>query len=133
VLHESDLRARRVALNVSGAALLLAIAKAAVGFAAGSIALLSSALDSAGDAIASFANFLFLTVAAKPPDADHQFGHGKAEHLAALLQGVIILTGGVLLGVNAIDRIRHPRPVESSFVAIATMLASIAPTILVTA
>jgi divalent metal cation (Fe/Co/Zn/Cd) transporter len=57
VLHESDLRARRVALNVSGAALLLAIAKAAVGFAAGSIALLSSALDSAGDAIASFANF----------------------------------------------------------------------------
>jgi cation diffusion facilitator family transporter len=132
VLHESDLRARRVALNVSGAALLLAIAKAAVGFAAGSIALLSSALDSAGDAIASFANFLFLTVAAKPPDEDHQFGHGKAEHLAALLQGVIILTGGVLLGIKAIDRIRHPVPVESSFVAIATMLASIAATIFVT-
>lgn len=133
MLHESDLRARRVALNVSGAALLLAIAKALVGFAAGSIALLSSALDSAGDAIASFANFLFLTVAAKPPDEDHQFGHGKAEHLAALLQGVIILTGGVLLGIKAIDRIRHPRPVESSFVAIATMIASIAATILVTA
>lgn len=132
MLHESDLRARRVALNVSGAALLLAIAKAAVGFAAGSIALLSSALDSAGDAIASFANFLFLTVAAKPPDEDHQFGHGKAEHLAALLQGVIILTGGVLLAIKAIDRIRHPRPVESSFVAIATMIASIAATIFVT-
>jgi len=133
VLHESDLRARRVALNVSGAAVLLAIAKAAVGFAAGSIALLSSALDSAGDAIASFANFLFLTVAAKPPDEDHQFGHGKAEHLAALLQGVIILTGGVLLGIKAIDRIRHPVPVESSFAAIATMIASIAATIVVTA
>lgn len=132
MLHESDLRARRVALNVSGAAVSLAIAKAAVGFAAGSIALLSSALDSAGDAIASFANFLFLTVAAKPPDEDHQFGHGKAEHLAALLQGVIILTGGVLLGIKAIDRIRHPRPVESSFVAIATMIASIAATIFVT-
>lgn len=133
MLHESDLRARRVALNVSGAAVLLAIAKAAVGFAAGSIALLSSALDSAGDAIASFANFLFLTVAAKPPDEDHQFGHGKAEHLAALLQGVIILTGGVLLGIKAIDRIRHPVPVESSFAAIATMIASIAATIVVTA
>jgi cation diffusion facilitator family transporter len=133
VLHESDLRARRVALNVAGAAVLLAIAKAAVGFAAGSIALLSSALDSAGDAIASFANFLFLTVAAKPPDEDHQFGHGKAEHLAALLQGVILLTGGVLLGIKAIDRIRHPRPVESSFVAIATMIASIVATIFVTA
>jgi len=44
-MHEADLRARRVALNVSGAALLLAIAKGAAGFAAGSIALLSSALD----------------------------------------------------------------------------------------
>ena len=53
VLHESDRRARRVALNVSGAALLLAAAKAAVGFAAGSIAVLSSALDSAGDVLAS--------------------------------------------------------------------------------
>ena len=133
MLHESDRRARRVALNVSGAALLLAAAKAAVGFAAGSIAVLSSALDSAGDVLASFANFLFLTVAAKPPDEEHQFGHGKAEHLAALLQGVIILSGGILLGVKALDRIRKPRPVESSFVAIATMLASIAATILVTA
>ena len=130
--HESDLRARRVALNVSGAALLLALGKAAVGFTTGSIAVLSSALDSAGDVLASFANFLFLTVAAKPPDADHQFGHGKFEHLAALLQGVIILAGGILLGVEAIDRIRHPRPVESSFVAIATMLASIVITVFVT-
>jgi ferrous-iron efflux pump FieF len=132
VLHEPASRARRVALNVSGAALLLALAKAAVGFATGSIAVLSSALDSAGDMLASFANFLFLTVAAKPPDEDHQFGHGKAEHLAALLQGVILLAGGVLLGVKAIERIRHPRPIESSFAAIGTMIASIVATIVVT-
>lgn len=124
--------ARRVALNVSGAALLLAAAKAAVGFSAGSIAVLSSALDSAGDALASFANFIFLTVASKPPDEEHQFGHGKAEHLAAMLQGAIILAGGVLLGVKALERIRHPVPIESSVVAIATMLASIAATIGVT-
>jgi ferrous-iron efflux pump FieF len=131
--HRPEDRARRVALNVSGAALLLAAAKAGTGWAAGSIAVMSSALDSAGDALASFTNFLFLTVAAKPPDEDHQFGHGKAEHLAALLQGVILLSGGVLLGIKAIERIRHPQPIESSFVAIATMLASIAATIAITA
>ena len=56
---------RRVALNVSSFALLLAAAKAAAGFATGSIALLSSALDSGGDMLASFANFIFLTIAAK--------------------------------------------------------------------
>lgn len=126
-------KARRVALNVSGFALLLALAKGAVGFAAGSIALLSSALDSAGDMLASFANFVFLTIAAKPPDEEHHFGHGKAEHLAALLQGAIILTGGIFLGIRAFERIRKPVPVESSMLGIAAMVASIAATIAITA
>jgi ferrous-iron efflux pump FieF len=123
---------RRVALNVSGAALLLAAAKAAVGLAAGSIALLSSALDSAGDMLASFANFVFLTLAAKPPDEDHQFGHGKAEHLAALLQGVILLTGAVFLGYHAAERIRKPVAIESNVVAIVTMVLSIVATTAIT-
>ena len=130
--QEGEARARRVALNVSGAALLLAAAKAGTGWAAGSIAVLSSALDSGGDMLASFANFIFLTIAAKPADEDHQFGHGKAEHLAALLQGAILLTGGVLLAIRAIERIRNPRPVEGSAVAIATMIASIIATFFIT-
>lgn len=123
---------RRVALNVAGAAVLLAAGKAAVGFLAGSIALLSSALDSAGDALASFANFLFLTVAAKPPDEDHPFGHGKAEHLAALLQGAILLAGAATLGYRAAQRIRTPEPVAIDAVAIVTMIASFAVTLLIT-
>jgi cation diffusion facilitator family transporter len=122
-------RARRVALNVSGAALLLALAKTGAGLAAGSIALLSSALDSAGDMLASFANFVFLTIAAKPPDEEHQFGHGKAEHLATLMQGVVLMAGAVAIGIRAVDRIRHPQPMEASFVAIAAMYGSIAVTI----
>ena len=124
--------ARRVALNVSGAALLLAAAKAAVGIASGSVAVLSSALDSFGDMLASFANFVFLKIAAKPADEDHHFGHGKAEHLAALLQGAILLTGGILLGIRAIERIRMPQPVDSSIVTIATMIASIGATTAIT-
>lgn len=130
---EQEQRARQVALRVAGSALLLAVAKAVVGFAAGSIAVLSSALDSAGDVLASFANFLFLSVAAKPPDASHHFGHGKAEHLASMLQGVILLGGGVMLLIKAVDRVRNPRPVESSWVAVATMLASIVATLVITA
>lgn len=123
---------RKVALNVAGAALLLAAGKATVGFLTGSIALLSSALDSAGDALASFANFLFLTVASRPPDEDHPFGHGKAEHLAALLQGVILLAGAVTLGYRAAERIRRPAPVQADAVAIATMIASLIATIAIT-
>jgi ferrous-iron efflux pump FieF len=125
--------ARSVALNVTGAALLLAAAKAVVGLAAGSIAVLSSALDSLGDVLASFANFVFLTIAAKPPDEGHPFGHGKAENLAAMLQGAILLTGAVVLGVKAAERIREPRPIEASAVAIGMMIASIAATVAITA
>jgi len=126
-------KARRVALNVSAAALTLALAKALVGLAAGSIAVLSSALDSAGDMLASFANFVFLTIAAKPPDEDHPFGHGKAEHLAALMQGVILLAGALMLGAKAAERIRDPRPIEASAVAIIMMALSIVATVAITA
>lgn len=129
----TDTRPRRTALNVAVAALLLAAAKAVAGVLSGSIAVLSSALDSAGDALASFANFIFLNIASKPPDDDHPFGHGKAEHLAALLQGVILLAGSVLLGLRAVDRIRHPAPIESGLAAVATMVASIVATIAITA
>jgi divalent metal cation (Fe/Co/Zn/Cd) transporter len=38
--------------------------------------------------LASFVNFIFLTIAAKPPDREHHFGHGKAEHLASLIRSV---------------------------------------------
>jgi ferrous-iron efflux pump FieF len=122
----------RVALNVSMAALVLALAKAGVGWAAGSIAILSSALDSAGDMLASLANFFFLTIAARPADEDHPFGHGKAEHLATLLQGAILLAGAIILGVGAVDRIRHPRVIESSLAALLTMIVSIIATIAIT-
>ncbi len=122
-------RATRVALNVSIAALVLALAKAGVGWATGSIAILSSALDSSGDMLASLANFFFLTIAAKPADEDHHFGHGKAEHLATLLQGAILLVAAITLGFGAVDRIRNPRPIESNAIAVITMIVSILATI----
>lgn len=124
--------ARRVALHVSAAALLLAGVKAAVGFATGSIAVLSSALDSAADTLASFANFVFITIAQRPADEDHPFGHGKAEHLAVLLQGAILLAGAVALALRAVERIREPRPVEGNLVSIVTMIGSMAATIAIT-
>ena len=127
-----DRRARRAALNVSASVLLLAVAKAVIGFATGSVAVLASALDSAGDVLSSFANYVFLTIAEKPPDDGHHFGHGKAEHLATMLQGLILLGGGVTLGLHAVERIITPQPVVASVAAIATMLVSIGATLVIT-
>jgi len=129
--HEPESRARRAALNVSGMSLLLAVAKTVVGLAAGSIAVLSSALDSAGDMLASFANFVFLAIAAKPPDEGHHFGHGKAEHLATMLQGVVLMGGAAAIGIRAIERIRTPQPIEAGLVPILTMIGSTIVTVFI--
>jgi len=126
------MKTNRVALNVAGMALLLAAAKATVGVATHSITLFSSALDSAGDALASFTNYVLLTVAAKPADEGHPFGHGKAEHLAVLAQGAILAAGAIALAWRAVERIRHPRPVDAGAAAIGMMVASIAVTIAIT-
>jgi ferrous-iron efflux pump FieF len=126
------MNSRAVALRVSAAAVALASAKGAVGLATGSIAILSSALDSAGDALASFGNYLFLVVASKPADDGHPFGHGKAEHLAALLQGLILLAGGVLLGWRAIVRIGRPQPIDAGTIGLITMVLSLAATFAIT-
>jgi cation diffusion facilitator family transporter len=114
-----------VALRVTAAAATLALFKAVVGVLTGSLALLSSALDSIGDALASGVNFVFLTIAAKPPDSDHPFGHGKAENLAALFEGVVMLTGSIILIVEAVRHIVDPKPVHISAAAIVVMIISI--------
>ena len=123
---------RHVALRVSLAALALAAVKAAIGFASGSVAVLASALDSAGDVLASFANFVFLRIAEKPPDEGHHFGHCKAEYLATMLQGAILLSGGITLGIRAFERIVNPKPIHAGLVAILTMIASIIATLVIT-
>lgn len=116
--------ARGVAFRVAATAGVLALAKIIIGVLSGSLSVLSSALDSAGDTLASFVNFLFIRIAEKPPDDDHPFGHGKAEHLASLFQGVLLLSGSGYLGVKAVERLHEPKPVEASVVAIGTMAVS---------
>lgn len=116
--------ARRVAIRVAIAAAVLAVLKIIIGFLSGSLAVLSSALDSAGDTVASFINFVFLRIAAKPADEGHPFGHGKAEYLATLFQGVVLLSGAGYLVYRAIHSFSHPEKIEVSLIAIGTMALS---------
>lgn len=78
-------------------ALILIITKVAAWWLSGSSSLLGSLADSGMDAIASCVNFLAVRYALKPADSDHKFGHGKAEALAALAQGLLIALSSLLL------------------------------------
>lgn len=95
----------------------------------GSLALLSTLIDSMLDAAASLLNLYAVRVALEPADSDHRFGHGKAEPLAGLAQAVFIGASALFLLVEAGSRFVDPVPVERTGVGIAVMVMSIVLTL----
>ena len=77
---------RRTALVSIGAAAALVALKLGTGLASGSLGLVSEALHSGTDLVAALLTFFAIGVAGRPADRGHQYGHGKAEHLAALAE-----------------------------------------------
>ena len=87
-------------------------AKFAAWLGTGSVALLSSLVDSLVDAAASLVTFFAVRHAAVPADREHRFGHGKAEPLAALGQSAFLVGSAMLLMAEAVRRLISPAPVE---------------------
>lgn len=103
----------------------LCLAKLAAFALSGSSGVLGSAVDSLLDLVASLVVLWAVTAAARPADADHPFGHGKAESLASLLQSVLILVSGLGLAYHAIDRaLDDEHTLGSSTVGIVVMIGS---------
>jgi cation diffusion facilitator family transporter len=102
----SAIKQRVAAISVAASASMAAV-KFAVGIAIGSIALISEALHSSVDLIATVITWIVVRISDKPADAEHHYGHGKLESLSAL--GVIallyILAGGIV--VEAYSRLRE--------------------------
>jgi cation diffusion facilitator family transporter len=108
--------ARRTALVSLVAALVLVVVKAAVGFASGSLGVLAEAVHSGIDAVAAVLTLYAVGVAERPADREHPYGHGKAQHLAALGEAVFLLGAAAAIAVEAVLRLRSgsspvdPRP-----------------------
>ena len=96
---------RRTALvSVLAAATLVGI-KLATGLATGSLGLISEALHSGIDLVAALLTFFAVGVAIRPADAGHQYGHGKAEHLAALAEASILALASFVIVAFALLRL----------------------------
>lgn len=91
----------------------------------GSISILSDALESLVNlAAAGFALYV-LTIAAQPADAEHPFGHDKAEYFAAAAEGLLIILAAVGIAAAAWGRLQSPAPLtQMSFGLLITVLAS---------
>lgn len=111
------------------AALVLIGAKLAAWIGTGSVALLSSLIDSLVDLAASLLNLFAVRHAMVPADREHRFGHGKAEPLAALGQSAFLCGSALLLMAEAIRRLVSPAPIEHVPAGIGVMVFSIVLTV----
>ncbi len=94
------------------AATALMTLKLITGLASGSLGLLSEAVHSGADLVAALLTFFAIGVAVRPADRSHAYGHGKAEHLAALAEGAIVALVAVVIGFRAIERLTGSRTAE---------------------
>jgi cation diffusion facilitator family transporter len=96
---------RRTALVSVGAAALLIAIKLASGLGSGSLGLVAEALHSGTDLVAATLTFFAVGVAVRPADPGHQYGHGKAEHLAALAEAAFLALVSVGVAALAVARL----------------------------
>lgn len=92
----------------------------------GSVGLLSDALESGVNLAAAIVALVTLTVAARPPDEEHAYGHTKAEYFSGALEGAMIAVAAVMIFVSAIERLLHPQPLQRLEVGLIVSLVAAA-------
>ena len=117
---------RRVALVSVLAAAALLVLKLVTGLATGSLGLLSEALHSGTDLVAALLTFFAVGIAVRPADRHHAYGHGKAEHLAALAEASILALLSVAVAVAAVRRFSDPPELEVAWWAFGVVLVVMA-------
>ncbi len=122
--QQMRLMRRATYASIAVAGVLVAV-KLVAALLTDSVSLLSTLIDSLIDAGASLVNLLAVRHALQPADAEHRYGHGKAEALAGLAQAAFICGSAGFLVFEAARRIIHPRELSNTGIGIAVMLFAI--------
>jgi len=118
------------ALSIASNSLLIAL-KLAAGAITGSIAIVTEAVHSLIDLVASVVAFVSVRKAGEPADADHPYGHEKVESLAATLEGMLILVGAAVIVYEATRRLVEGAEVDALGLGIAVMGFSVVANLVV--
>src|SRR5437867_2272425 len=108
--HARARRIEQVVLAILVLNVLVAVAKGVYGAVSGSLAVASDALHSLLDSASNVVGFVALRIAARPPDAEHPYGHAKVEILASAVVGFLIAGGAARYGWSAIEELAIGRP-----------------------
>ncbi len=95
-----------------GAAVITITLKTIAYFLTGSVGLLSDALESVVNLVGAMMALAMLTIAARPADEDHTYGHSKAEYFSSGVEGALILIAAISIVITAIPRLFTPKPLE---------------------
>jgi cation diffusion facilitator family transporter len=112
-----------VSFRIAAGSLAVSVAVLAIKFGAylltGSVALYSDALESIINVVTAAAAIVAIRSAARPPDAEHPYGHDKAEYLSAAVVGTMIVVAGLAILWEAYRAILAPRPIDAPWTGIA--------------
>lgn len=117
---QSSRKTRAAALSIASNAILIGL-KLAAGAITGSIAIITEAVHSSIDLMASVIAYLSVRKADEPADADHPYGHAKIENLAAAIEGMLILVGAGIIVFESVRRLVDVPEVKSLGVGIAVI------------
>jgi cation diffusion facilitator family transporter len=126
---KTDSVARRATLVTTAVSFSLVAAKTAVGLSTGSVAVLASAIDSLLDFVVSLFNAFAVRGSEKPRDENHNYGHGKIEGLAALLEGLFILGSAGFVLWKAGARLLDPQPLPLAGIDLALVVMLVSMTV----
>jgi len=107
-----------------GAAVITIALKTAAYLLTGSVGLLSDALESIVNLVGAMMALAMLTIAARPADEDHTYGHSKAEYFSSGVEGTLILIAAISIVITAIPRLITPKPLEQVGVGLAVSVAA---------
>jgi len=125
-----SVKTRAAALSIASNAILIAL-KLAAGAITGSVAILTEAMHSSIDLIASFVAYFSVREADKPADAEHPYGHDKIENLAAAIEAMLILVGSGVIIFAAVRSLANGPEVHSLGVGIGVIGLSIIANVVV--
>lgn len=91
----------------------------------GSIGLLSDTLESASNLVSGLIAFVALILASRPPDADHEYGHGKIEYVSSSAQAGMILFTALSIAAPSVSRLLKPQPIEQPGIGLVIAVVSI--------
>ncbi|MCL1901809.1 MAG: cation diffusion facilitator family transporter [Endomicrobia bacterium] len=103
---------------------VLTLGKLIVGIMIGSVAIISEAVHSFIDLLASFIALFAVKKSSQPADFDHPYGHGKFENVSGTIEALLIFAAAIYIIYEAVSRLINPQPIEMPIIGVLIMLIS---------